>query len=190
MTTLIIRPESDPDQSLLHTQDPAQISAELSNRGVRFEQWSVDQPLHSTADADAVLAAYANDVDRLKQQGYDTVDVVGLAPEPDNPEWPDKASKARHMFLSEHTHADDEVRFFVEGRGCFYLRIDGEVLMTICEAGDLIWVPAGTTHWFDMGAEPHFKAIRFFRIPEGWVGDFTGDEIASRFPSLDELTAA
>lgn len=190
MTTLIIQSESDSEKTHLHTQDPTRITAELNERGIRFEQWRVDQPLPSSAAAETVLAAYANDVERIKQEGYATVDVVGLTPEPKNPEWPDKANKARQMFLAEHTHADDEVRFFVEGKGCFYLRINGEVLMTICEAGDLIWVPAGTNHWFDMGTEPHFKAIRFFRISEGWVGDFTGDDIASRFPSLDELTAA
>jgi 1,2-dihydroxy-3-keto-5-methylthiopentene dioxygenase len=33
-----------------------------------------------------------------------------------------------------------------------------------------------------MGANPEFTAIRWFNNPEGWVGDFTGDPIAERFP--------
>jgi 1,2-dihydroxy-3-keto-5-methylthiopentene dioxygenase len=35
-----------------------------------------------------------------------------------------------------------------------------------------------------MGPEPHFVAIRVFTNPAGWVANFTGDEIAARFPRL------
>ena len=59
-----------------------------------------------------------------------------------------------------------------------------EVLQVLCEADDWISVPAGTKHWFDMGAEPSFCAIRFFDNPEGWVAQFSGDPIADRFPRL------
>jgi 1,2-dihydroxy-3-keto-5-methylthiopentene dioxygenase len=55
----------------------------------------------------------------------------------------------------------------------------------ICEQGDLISVPDGTTHWFDMGPRPHFTAIRLFTNPEGWVANFTGSDIASRFPRFE-----
>ena len=47
---------------------------------------------------------------------------------------------------------------------------------------DLIAVPDGITHWFDMGEEPSFVAIRFFTEPDGWVGHFTGSDIAQTFP--------
>jgi 1,2-dihydroxy-3-keto-5-methylthiopentene dioxygenase len=50
-------------------------------------------------------------------------------------------------------------------------------------------VPAGTRHWFDMGTTPDFVAIRFFEREDGWIGDFTGDAIGQRFPSLDQLVA-
>lgn len=50
--------------------------------------------------------------------------------------------------------------------------------------GDLIGVPDGTRHWFDMSEEPHFVAIRLFTNPAGWVAEFTGDEIAARFPRM------
>ena len=43
-------------------------------------------------------------------------------------------------------------------------------------------MPAGTKHWFDMGASPSFTAVRLFTNPEGWVAQFTGDEIAELFP--------
>ena len=91
----------------------------------------------------------------------------------------------REKFLSEHTHDEDEVRFFVEGQGLFCLHINDEVLQVLCQAGDWIAVPAGTKHWFDMGSAPNFCAIRFFDNPEGWVARFSGDAIADHFPRLD-----
>src|SRR5215469_16359174 len=95
----------------------------------------------------------------------------------------------RKKFLDEHTHDEDEVRFFVEGAGVFYLRAAGKVHMTLCERGDLISVPAGTRHWFDMGPAPHFTAIRLFTNPEGWVAQFTGDPIAQKYPSFEQVAA-
>jgi 1,2-dihydroxy-3-keto-5-methylthiopentene dioxygenase len=89
--------------------------------------------------------------------------------------------------LADHTHSEDEVRFFVVGRGLFCLHMGDEVLQLVCEKNDWIAVPAGTKHWFDMGPNPQFCALRFFNNPEGWVGSFTADPIASHYPLLDEL---
>ena len=108
--------------------------------------------------------------------GYRTVDVVSVAPD-----HPDRATM-RTKFLSEHTHAEDEVRFFVGGEGLFTLHHDGRVFDVLCTAGDLMSVPAGMKHWFDMGSAPHFTAIRLFVNPDGWVAAFTGDDISDRFP--------
>ena len=104
------------------------------------------------------------------------------------PEHPDRET-LRKTFLSEHTHAEDEVRFFVEGRGLFSLHIGDEVLLTLCERGDLIRVPAGTRHWFDMGSAPAFCALRFFNNSEGWVAQFSGDPISDRFPTLQPCSS-
>ena len=92
----------------------------------------------------------------------------------------------RAKFLNEHTHNEHEVRFFVEGAGMFYLRINGKVHMVLCERGDLISVPTGTTHWFDMGENPDITAIRFFTRKDGWTPHFTGDKIADVFPKFEK----
>jgi 1,2-dihydroxy-3-keto-5-methylthiopentene dioxygenase len=184
MTALTVYSE-DASQQLEQTTDPATIAARLADIGVEFEQWQANQPLADDADQAAVLAAYQAEVDRINEKyGFQSIDVVSLRP--DNP----KAPELRQLFLSEHTHADFEVRFFVDGSGLFYLHVDGKVYILLCEAGDLISVPAGTTHWFDMGTAPSFKAIRFFTTPEGWKGDFTGSDIAGRFPDYDSHVAA
>ena len=189
MTTLVVHPDTDPSTTTVRTTDADEIADQLARRGVRFERWRSEGSA-AGIDSDGVLAAYAGDVAGLRAEGYDTVDVVRLVPDDADPAWPERAAGARSKFLAEHTHDDDEVRFFSEGRGAFYLRIDGEVAIVLCEAGDLLSVPAGTTHWFDMGSRPHFAAIRFFRVPEGWVGNFTGDDIASRLETFDDLVGA
>jgi 1,2-dihydroxy-3-keto-5-methylthiopentene dioxygenase len=107
----------------------------------------------------------------------------------DTPEWRERAASARQKFLAEHTHDDDEDRFFARGAGVFYLHVDGKVHAVLCEAGDLLSVPANTTHWFDMGTRPDYVAIRFFHDEDGWVGNFTGNLLAERFPDFDTLMA-
>lgn len=193
MTTLVVLPETDARATpSVDTTDAALISDHLASIGVEFGRWSVAAGTALGADPspDEVLAAYAADVDRLRSAGYVTVDVARLRIDPSDPAQVDQAAGARQKFLAEHRHAEDEVRFFVEGSGAFYLRLDGRVHIVVCTAGDFISVPAGTRHWFDMGTAPHFAALRFFQTADGWVGDFTGDDIATRFPTFDELVAA
>jgi len=160
--------------------DHADIVRELDKIGVLFERWSADRDLDAIATPDEVIEAYREPVDRLMQKyGFQSVDVVSM-----HPEHPQKEA-LREKFLHEHTHSDFEVRFFVDGEGLFYIRKNGKVYATLCTRGDLISVPADTTHWFDMGPRPTFKAIRLFTTPEGWVANFTGDKIADRFPRLE-----
>ena len=183
MSLLAIYPESADGQPQI-IEEPAAIAGQLKAIGVQFEQWRADQPLAADADQQAVMAAYQQDIDRLNQQyGFQSVDVVALRP--DNP----NKAEFRQKFLAEHTHADFEVRFFVDGRGLFYLHVGDQVYLVLCEKGDLISVPANTTHWFDMGENPDFKCIRLFTTEEGWVGEFTDSDIASRFPDFDQLVA-
>lgn len=145
--------------------DAAEIATALAGIGVRFERWPLD------AHDDRVAALVAD--------GYATVDTVTVAPD-----HPDRAAM-RAKFLVEHRHAEDEIRFFKAGAGLFTLRAAGRIWAVLCTEGDMISVPAGMRHWFDMGPAPRFTAMRFFRTPEGWVGDFTGDPIADRFPRYD-----
>ena len=131
------------------------------------------------ASQDEVIAAYRADIDRLmREKGYQSVDVISLTPD-----HPDRAT-LRAKFLNEHTHSEDEVRFFVAGQGQFTLHIGDKVYEVLCERGDLIGVPDNTRHWFDMSERPYFIAIRLFTNKEGWVANFTGSDIAEGFPRL------
>lgn len=183
MTLLVSWADTTPDTPLVNTTEVAEITERLRAVGVDFDRWQTRVGGH----VDDVLEAYRDEIDLLvSTHGFTVVDVAQLQPT-DDPDWPTIAASARLKFLEEHTHAEDEIRFFVRGSGVFYLHIGGEVHAVRCEAGDLLAVPALTTHWFDMGTTPDFAAIRFFQNDNGWVGTFTGDPIASKFADYDTL---
>lgn len=180
MSNLKIFRDGEPDNPQLVVDSKAAMAVELAKVGIRYEQWEATKPLTASPSQEEGLEAYAEDIDRLKrEEGYQTVDVVSM-----QPDHPDKAA-FREKFLDEHRHSEDEVRFFVEGQGLFTLHIEDQVYEVLCTKGDLISVPANTAHWFDMGPNPHFVAIRLFNNPEGWVANFTGSDIAGRFSRLE-----
>ncbi|CAN5129152.1 acireductone dioxygenase [soil metagenome] len=177
MTALTLYDDSAPYglRGMLYDRDAITVALQPAN--IRLEYWDAGAALPTDpADAD-ILAAYATDVDRLKALGgYQSCDVIRMTP--DHPQ----RTEMRAKFLSEHIHDDDEVRFFVEGSGLFYIRSGAIIHALECTAGDLILLPAGTRHWFDTGERPRFTAIRLFTTPDGWVARFTGDEIARNIP--------
>ena len=180
MSRLRIFNDTDPTTPLFASYDPDFIAEELRKIGVTFERWQASKPVEAGASPEEVMEAYKADIERISaERGFTTVDVVSIAP--DNP----AKDAARAKFLDEHFHKEDEVRFFVDGSGLFTLHVDDKVYEIECCKNDLIAVPDGTTHWFDMGPEPRFVAIRFFQQPDGWVGHFTGTDIAQQFPRYD-----
>jgi 1,2-dihydroxy-3-keto-5-methylthiopentene dioxygenase len=166
---------------LFETSQGDEIASWLAGIGVTFERWPT-RALPPGADSEVILAAYAPEIERLKAKGgYRSIDAISVLPN-----HPDRAPM-RTKFLSEHTHAEDEVRFFVRGEGLFTLHAADRVWNVLCCEGDLMSVPAGMTHWFDMGAAPNFTAIRMFVNPDGWVAAFTGSDIAERFPRYEPV---
>lgn len=180
MSQLTVYAEGDGDEPILETEDFDVIKDELGAAGIRLERWEADRELDHDADDETIIAAYQAEIDRLvAERGYKTYDVISM--HSDHPE----KDAFRKKFLDEHTHSEDEVRFFVRGKGLFTIHANDRVYSMLCEKDDLISVPADTRHWFDMGPNPEFTAIRLFNNPEGWVANFTGDKIASRFPLLN-----
>ena len=177
MSRLTIYTDDAPDLPVLRAEDVDTIARELAAIGVRFERWDSPVALSPDDDADTILAAYRPYLDRLMgESGAGTADVIKLRPETPNRE------AIRAKFLSEHTHTEDEVRFFVHGKGNFVLHVEGRIYDAQCTAGDLISVPNGTMHWFDAGEPPFVTALRVFTDTTGWVAHYTGDSVAERFP--------
>ncbi|EXU77138.1 1,2-dihydroxy-3-keto-5-methylthiopentene dioxygenase [Erwinia mallotivora] len=179
MSALTIFTDSEATTPVWHSTDADEIRQQLNAKAVRFERWQADRDLGVDPQSEAVINAYQHAIDKLvAEKGYQSWDVISMRA--DNPQ----KEALRGKFLSEHTHGEDEVRFFVEGAGLFCLHLDGHIYQILCEKNDLISVPAGTPHWFDMGSSPHFTAIRIFDNQEGWIANFTGDKIADAYPRL------
>jgi 1,2-dihydroxy-3-keto-5-methylthiopentene dioxygenase len=167
-----------PNKVLTHLED---IAATLAEQGIHFDRWQAATKIQPGAGEEDIIAAYQGRIDTLMtERGYVTVDVIRV--DGDHAQ----TAEAQERFLEEYSHAQDEVRFFVAGRGLFTLHIDDYVYAVLCEKNDLITIPAGTRHWFDGGEHPRFIAIRLFNDPQGWDTIVTGDDIASRFPRLED----
>lgn len=181
MGILSVYQDSAPEQPLKVLTHVDNIAATLAEVGVGFERWEANAPIGPNPTPEEVIAAYAAQIERLKgERGDVAVDVISVTRS-----HPQKVELSAEL-LEEHHRAEDEVRFFVVGRGLFTLHIGDKVFAVLCEKNDLISIPAGTRHWFDMGEQPHFIAIRLFKRPEGCVAEFTGEDIAGRFPRLDD----
>jgi 1,2-dihydroxy-3-keto-5-methylthiopentene dioxygenase len=181
MSRLRVYPSDADPRTYRECTTAEEIAAALAPAGIRFERWHTERDLPAGTPSEAILDAYRASVDELSRAcGFASADVIHVHPETPN------HSELRKKFLNEHTHSEDEARFFVEGAGLFVIHHAGAVYAVLCEKGDLINVPAGTTHWFDMGPRPRFTCIRFFTSQEGWVAKFTGSDIAERFPRMGQ----
>jgi 1,2-dihydroxy-3-keto-5-methylthiopentene dioxygenase len=161
---------------------PGEIREFLQPFGIAYENWPVAGRVDPDASAEEILQAYAPEVEVLKARGgYITADVVDVTPEVPN------LQAMLDKFNKEHRHLEDEVRFIVKGRGIFYIHPEesaGPLFSIEVEEGDLINVPAGTRHWFDLCADRTIRAIRLFREKAGWTPHYTGDDVASHYEPL------
>ena len=157
--------------------DQREVTEYLATLGIDYERWPLAQRAAANAPADAVLAAYAPEIEKLKAKGgYVTADVIDVTPATPGLD----AMLAK--FSTEHWHDEDEVRFIVEGRGLFHIRpADGPVFAIEVEAGDLIRVPKGTQHWFDLCVDRRIRAIRLFQDPSGWTPHYTNSGVDKNF---------
>lgn len=157
--------------------DQAAISGYLAERGIEYERMPLVPGASGAATSEALLAAYQPKIDALKARGgYVTADVIDV-----NPETPNLDAMLK-KFSSEHWHDEDEVRLIVEGRGLFHIHPpDGPVFALEVEAGDLIRVPKGTHHWFDLCGDKRIRAIRLFQDMSGWTPHYTGSGVDGKF---------
>jgi 1,2-dihydroxy-3-keto-5-methylthiopentene dioxygenase len=164
----------------LTLERPEEIRAFLAGSGIDYEQWTPEHPLAADATAAEVLAAYAREVEALKARGsYVAADVIDV-----NPDTPNLDTMLAR-FNREHWHDEDEVRFIVEGRGLFHIHPPaGPVFAIEVEAGDLIRVPRGTHHWFDLCADRRIRAIRLFQETSGWTPHYTDSGVDQGFQPL------
>jgi len=151
--------------------DQDEVTRYLATLGIDYERWPGEQRVPPQATPEEVLAAYAPEIEGLKARGgYVTADVIDVTAETPGLD----AMLAK--FNTEHWHDEDEVRFIVRGRGLFHVHPqegDAPVIAIEVEAGDLLRVPRGTWHWFDLCGDRDIRAIRLFQDKSGWTPNYT-----------------
>jgi 1,2-dihydroxy-3-keto-5-methylthiopentene dioxygenase len=149
--------------------ESGEIAEYLAACAVDYEQWPTDSRVARDAPADEVLREYSQEIQTLNARGgYVAADVIDVTPETPGLE----AMLAK--FNREHWHDEDEVRFIISGHGVFHLHTpDAPVVAIEVGRGDLIRIPRGTLHWFDLCADRQIRAIRLFQDVAGWTPRYT-----------------
>ena len=157
-----------------------EIASALAIYGIDYERWTPSHPIADDAPPEELLNAYSREIELLKSRGgYVTADVIDV-----NPATPGLDAMLA-KFNREHWHDEDEVRFIIAGHGLFHIHATtGAVLAIEVEAGDLIRVPRGTLHWFNLCMDRRIRAIRLFQDMAGWTPHYTESRVDENFLPL------
>lgn len=160
--------------------EPAEIERHLAEIGIDYERWDNIGEIGPDASDDEILEFYSAEIDELKAKGgYVTADVINIVPTTPN------LDAMLDKFNKEHWHDEDEVRFIVKGHGLFHIAPENSDVVSIeMEAGDLIRVPRGTHHWFNLCSDRTVRAIRLFQDVSGWTPQYTGSGNDSNYQPL------
>ena len=158
-------------------ESAAEVQALLAANGLVYERWDIgkydpaSKPA-SVGEQDYILSVFADEVGAISAaRGYRAADVVALAPSTPN------LDVVLAKFDKEHTHAEDEVRFVVQGRGVFTIRGgDGELYDIEVHPGDLLAVPEGTQHFFTLCDDRQIQCIRLFTDTSGWTAHYVNPD--------------
>jgi 1,2-dihydroxy-3-keto-5-methylthiopentene dioxygenase len=162
------------DRKLTNAEE---ITANLASHGIDYERWTPSHPISADASPEEILNGYSREIEELKTRGgYVTADVIDVSPTTPGLD----AMLAK--FNREHWHDEDEVRFIIAGHGLFHIHsTTGAVLAIEVEAGDLIRVPRGTLHWFNLCSDRRIRAIRLFQDMAGWTPQYTESRVDENF---------
>jgi 1,2-dihydroxy-3-keto-5-methylthiopentene dioxygenase len=156
--------------------DSASIDEYLNRLDIQLNQWPIGedvstqlllaQPRLDETQKESVLRSLDHYFESLG--GYESRDLIVLNPETPN------LDGLLAKFSRPHTHADDEVRYIVDGEGVFgFVCPDGSQMELTIQPEEYINVPAGTEHWFYLTASRRIKAVRYFVDTTGWTPDYT-----------------
>jgi 1,2-dihydroxy-3-keto-5-methylthiopentene dioxygenase len=160
--------------------DVEEIRSFLAPFGIWYEKWDVEGRIGADATNEEILIAYAPEIERLKAAGnFVTADVINVNPATPN------LDALLAKFSKEHTHSEDEVRFTVKGSGVFHINPkNGPVFAVQVESGDLINVPCGTQHWFDLCSDKQIRCIRLFQDQSGWTPSYMDAGVHEKYQPL------
>lgn len=146
---------SNDDQRLEHHQNPpAFVDMETLKNLTGISYWFVDPD---------------NEKDKLeeicKDHGITYRDQLECCPA----KLPNYEEKIK-MFFQEHLHADEEIRYVLEGSGYFDVRdIHDKWIRIKVTRGDLLILPAGAYHRFTLDTNNYIRAERLFVGEPVWT---------------------
>jgi 1,2-dihydroxy-3-keto-5-methylthiopentene dioxygenase len=157
--------------------DLSEINDILKKYSVSILKWEASAKLYNDSTQEEILAAYSHELKPfMTKKGFKDADVINVHKDTPN------LLAIREKFMKEHTHSEDEIRFFVDGEGKFWFHFDdGEIFCVTCSRGDFISVPKNYKHWFDLHPNYFVKAIRIFSNMEGWTPIYTNSDIDKKY---------
>ena len=164
----------------LRLRDAVEIAAYLRDIGIDYAKWENLKQVSEDATDQEILDGYASEIESLKAKGgYVTADVINIVPTTPG------LDGMLNKFNKEHWHDEDEVRFIVKGHGLFHIAPEGGDVVSIeMEAGDLIRVPRGTKHWFNLCGDKTVRAIRLFQDVSGWTPQYTDSGVDAGYQPM------
>jgi 1,2-dihydroxy-3-keto-5-methylthiopentene dioxygenase len=161
-------------------KDPVEIGEFLHPFGIWYRRFEGTDALGENPTDQEILDAYKEPIEILKEEGgYVTADVINV--KPDTPNLQTMLDK----FSREHWHDEDEVRFIVHGTGLFHIHPpEGPVFSIEVTKGDMIRVPRGTHHWFDLCTDKTIRAVRLFQDISGWTPHYTESGVDKGYQPL------
>lgn len=154
-----------------------EIKPYLEKIGIDYERWQASYDISPDASDEEILQAYSAEIEKLKLKGgYVTADVINIVPTTPN------LDELLEKFKREHWHDEDEVRFIIKGKGIFHIAPENSDVVSIeMHPGDLIRVPRGTHHWFNLCGDKTVRAIRLFQNPAGWTPFYTESGLEMKY---------
>ncbi|CAN6462911.1 unnamed protein product [Victoria cruziana] len=148
--------EGDEDQRLPHHCNPRQYVSldKLGELGILY--WHLNPQ------------DYENDEELRKirqSRGYNYMDLLDLCPEK-----VENYEQKLKSFFTEHIHADEEIRYCLQGSGYFDVRDKNDRWIRIwIKEGDMIVLPAGIYHRFTLDTTNYIKLMRLFIGEPVWT---------------------
>lgn len=164
----------------IRLEEVAEIETYLRGIGIDYARWENLKQVPNDATDEEILDAYSNEIETLKAKGgYVTADVINVIPTTAG------LDEMLAKFNREHWHDEDEVRFIVKGRGLFHIAPEnGDVVSIEMVPGDMIRVPRGTKHWFNLCGDRTIRAIRLFQDMSGWTPHYTESGVDAGYEPL------
>lgn len=165
-----------PHKVLNHAED---IASTLAAVGIGYRKLELPAALLPGCGQEDFEAAYGLWLQELmEREGYKQQELFNL-----QRRHPQRL-ELRARYLDEHVQDSESAWLFLGGFAQLGLRVGEQVFLLLGERGDLLSLPAGSRHWFDLGEEPHALVLRLSAGEQ--TPSPSGDDIAGRFPRLGD----